>query len=95
MTVTIRHETGMQDAAHEVMPEGETLTAHTTPGAVTPTGGSEPRTARSTQTPAEQMEFISLPSGELDLDGDQDDDVPLYFRTLDNMLEWGQKQEGS
>ena len=86
MTVTICHDMRVQDMAHDAAPSVETPTAHATPGAVTPTCGSEPRTPYSASIPAEQIEFASPPSRDLDLDGDHDDDVPLRFRTLENIL---------
>lgn len=50
----------------------------------TPTHGAGPRTPASASSPA--IEFASPPQGDLDLDNDHDDDVPLRFRTVDNLL---------
>lgn len=50
----------------------------------TPTHGAGPRTPALASSPA--IEFASPPQGDLDLDNDHDDDVPLRFRTVDNLL---------
>jgi hypothetical protein len=63
------------------------------PAATVPTGmlaqgapspGTTPR-APAPATPA-PVQLASLPEGEPDLDNDHDDDAPLHFRNLDNIL---------
>lgn len=73
-----------------------TPTNGTSSAPTTPTCGLEPRTTTSTlatptcgtepRTPA-LVEFVTPPSGVPDLDRDHDDDVPLRFRTLNNLLQ--------
>jgi len=48
-------------------------------------GSGAPGTPASS-TPGSPVEFASPPSGDLDLDEGHDDEVPLRFRTLDNVL---------
>ena len=61
--------------------------APTTPATPTnPAGGQEPGTPAPFVMSAPGIEFVSPPSGELDLDDDHNDDAPLRFRTLDNVL---------
>ncbi|WVZ92527.1 hypothetical protein U9M48_038582 [Paspalum notatum var. saurae] len=87
-----RHEAGARAATGTppatLVPE----TPISTPMSVAmPTCRSEPRTpvALSTPTAPSAVQFATLPSGELDLNEDHDDDVPLRFRTMDNVLGLG------
>lgn len=57
---------------------------------VSPAGGQDPRMPTPPATPPAMptpgIEFASPPSDELDLDVDHDDNVPLRFRTMENIL---------
>jgi hypothetical protein len=61
-----------------------TTSPTSTPRPATPPAPTTPPTPVPAPSPA--IEFDSPPTGELDLDGDHDDDAPLRFRTLDNIL---------
>jgi len=81
-----------ESPVHSTGSQGGTPTTLGTPTAASSVGspagahgGSGPATPASpTSVPA--VEFASPPSGEPDLDGEHDDEVPLRFRTLENVL---------
>ncbi|WVZ53348.1 LOW QUALITY PROTEIN: hypothetical protein U9M48_004308 [Paspalum notatum var. saurae] len=62
-----------------------TTPASTSSRAAMPTCGSEPRTPTATPPAPTMIQFASPPSGEPDLDDDHDE-VPLRFRTVENVL---------
>ena len=75
-----------------VHPGGMSVGTPATPGASTSgiglpgsAHGGAPGTPASA-APAPPVEFATPPSGALDLDNDHDDEAPLRFRTIDNVL---------
>lgn len=75
-----------------VHPGGMSVGTPATPGAST-SGIGSPGSAHggapgtpASAAPAPPVEFATPPSGALDLDNDHDDEAPLRFRTIDNVL---------
>ncbi|WVZ61751.1 LOW QUALITY PROTEIN: hypothetical protein U9M48_011574 [Paspalum notatum var. saurae] len=76
-----------------------TSPAPTTPASApsspaTPMCGPEPRTPMTPPAPmaSSRARFVTPPTGELDLDHDHEDDVPLRFRTVDDLVGPGPAQ---
>ncbi|WVZ82883.1 hypothetical protein U9M48_030091 [Paspalum notatum var. saurae] len=70
------------------------LPAATPSSPATPTCGPEPRTPVTPPAPmaSSRVQFVTPPTGELDLDQDHEDDVPLRFRTMDDLIGLGPAQ---
>ncbi|WVZ90938.1 hypothetical protein U9M48_037188 [Paspalum notatum var. saurae] len=85
-----RHEAEVAPATPPTSPAPATPASSPTSAAM-PTYGSEPCTSAAPTTPAAPsgVQFTTPPMGELDLDEDHDDDAPLRFRTMDNVLGLG------
>jgi len=69
-------------------PSGAALSTPTGVLGTPPSSPSRGATTASTPVPGPPagVEFVSPPSGDLELDADHEDDAPLRFRALDNVL---------
>ncbi|WVZ88673.1 LOW QUALITY PROTEIN: hypothetical protein U9M48_035165 [Paspalum notatum var. saurae] len=87
----VRHDAGARAATGAPPATSTPPSPATTPtSAAMPTCGPEPRTpAAPTPAGPSMVQFATPPTGELDLDEDHEDDAPLRFQTMDNVLGLG------